>query len=132
MQNLALILAVGAGGMLGAITRFLLSESMNRMLPRVWIPAGTLAVNLVGCLLIGYCLERWLSASPEPSLRLRLFVTVGFLGGLTTFSTFAFETYEYLAQSSYWQAGLNVLVQVLFGLGAVALGIRLAQTGAAS
>ena len=88
-------------------------------------PYGTLVVNLIGCLLIGF-LSQWVGTRGFLSPETRLFIFMGLLGGFTTFSTFSNET------MNLWQAGAsaaalaNVAVHVLLGLGAAWLGHVLA------
>jgi fluoride exporter len=81
-------LAVAIGGMLGCLVRWLLAMVLNRYFPTV--PPGTLAANLVGCYIIGMALAFFLTY-PNFAPEWRLFVTTGFCGGLTTFSTFSAE-----------------------------------------
>ena len=115
------ILWVGFGGFLGSIGRYLLSEYVQHLLRNTGFPYGTLAVNLIGCLFIGF-LSQWAATRGFLSPDARLFVFVGLLGGFTTFSTFGNET------MNLWQAGAsaaacaNVVVHVILGLGAAWLG----------
>jgi len=92
------LLAVGLGAALGAWLRWLLAILLNPVLPT--LPLGTLAANIVGGYLIGIAVEYFtqhLGMAPE----LRLFVVTGFLGGLTTFSTFSAEAVALLARNQY-------------------------------
>jgi len=93
-------LAVGAGACLGAWGRHALGIALNPLLRP--LPLGTLAANLIGGFIMGIvmaCLLRMPAMSPE----LRLFITTGFLGGLTTFSAFSGETTElFLRQQHLW------------------------------
>lgn len=89
MSILGNMLAVGIGAALGAIARWLLGLWLNSF--SASLPWGTLAANLVGAYLIGVALGCFL-IFPETPGWLRLLVTTGFLGGLTTFSTFSAET----------------------------------------
>jgi CrcB protein len=81
------MLAVAVGGMLGCLMRWLLALLLNRYFT---IPPGTLAANLIGCYVIGVGLAVF-AMNPAIPLEWRLFVTTGFCGGLTTFSTFSAE-----------------------------------------
>lgn len=98
-------LAVGVGAAVGAWMRWWLSIVLNPVLPS--LPLGTLAANLVGGYLMGLALailEHSQTLSPE----LRLLVTTGFLGGLTTFSAFSGEATALLMQQQYaWLAALT-------------------------
>jgi len=114
------LLAVGAGGFVGAIARYGLSGLVYRWFGESF-PVGTLAVNLLGCLVIGL-----LSALSEDrqalSAHARLFVMIGLLGSFTTFSTFGYETVELLRSGSVKLALLNAVGSVVLGLAAVILG----------
>jgi CrcB protein len=81
-------LAVAVGGVLGCLMRWFLALILNRFFPT--IPPGTLAANLIGCYVIGMALAVF-ALNPAIPLEWRLFVTTGFCGGLTTFSTFSAE-----------------------------------------
>src|SRR5271170_4799661 len=80
--------AVAVGGMLGCLLRWVLAMLLNRYFPAV--PPGTLAANLIGCYIIGVALA-FFTQYPAFAPEWRLFVTTGFCGGLTTFSTFSAE-----------------------------------------
>lgn len=82
------VLAIGVGAALGAVLRWLLGLWMNAWLPEV--PPGTLAANVVGGYLIGLAVVFFAQHVQVPA-EWRLFVITGFLGGLTTFSTFSAE-----------------------------------------
>jgi len=82
------MVAVGCGGMLGSMLRWALAFTLNRYFPT--IPPGTLAANLIGCYVIGMGIALF-TANPAIPFEWRLFVTTGFCGGLTTFSTFSAE-----------------------------------------
>ena len=101
------LLAVAVGGMAGCLARWFLALFLNRYFPN--IPPGTLAANLIGCYVIGVALAVF-AANPAIPLEWRLFVTTGFCGGLTTFSTFSAEVVLLL------QSG-----RTAWALGAVAL-----------
>jgi CrcB protein len=101
------IAAVAVGGALGCLLRFYLAIFFNRYFPA--IPPGTLAANLIGCYVIGIAIA-FFALSPSVTPEWRLFVTTGFCGGLTTFSTFSVEVVTLL------QSG-----RMTFALGAVAL-----------
>ncbi len=113
------------GGSLGAALRY----AVNLLAVRFWgsgFPWGTLAVNLAGCLLIGLIFglaERAAWVSPS----MRLFFVTGFLGALTTFSSFAIETVNTASTGSLALATTNVLANNIFGLALVIAGLRLAR-----
>ena len=108
-------MAVGAGGFFGAISRYLLSVSVDEYLKPEQFPLGIALTNMVGCLLIGFFagyfeLKGWMN------VELRLFLFVGFLGGFTTFSTFANDTFLLGREGEFFTALLNAGGQVLLGL----------------
>ena len=105
------LISVGAGAALGAWLRWGLSLVLNPIVPM--LPLGTLSANLVGGYLIGLVLgyiDHFQALSPEA----RLFVTTGFLGGLTTFSTFSGEVSSLLLRGEYVWAGAAIAAN-LFG-----------------
>jgi len=103
--NAAGFLAVGAGAVLGAWLRWGLGVAMNAIVPT--LPLGTLAANLVGGYLIGIAVECVLQLHLV-SAEWRLFIITGFLGGLTTFSTFSAEAVELMAQQRYGWAAAHI------------------------
>jgi CrcB protein len=117
------ILIVGFGGGFGAICRFAIAWGCQRFLTLA-APIGTLIANVTGCFLIGLLIG---SGKADQSDTARLLLGVGFLGGLTTFSTFGAETIAHLHQGHYVAAGGNVALNVVLGLLAVALGIALGK-----
>ncbi|HEY6838477.1 MAG TPA: fluoride efflux transporter CrcB [Geobacteraceae bacterium] len=108
-------------GALGCLTRYWLSGWVYTVVGRSF-PYGTLAVNVVGAYLIGLIMEFSLrSTLVSPTLRIGL--TIGFLGGLTTFSTFSYETFRLLEEGDFLFAVVNVLVSVVVCLAFTWLGI---------
>lgn len=105
----ASILAVAVGGALGCLLRWALGLSLNALFPAV--PPGTLAANLVGGYLIGLALA-WFATRPELPPQWRLFIVTGFLGGLTTFSSFSGEVVALLRDGRTGLAGAAVLLHV--------------------
>tara|TARA_B100000029_G_scaffold513456_1_gene613134 strand:+ start:693 stop:1070 length:378 start_codon:yes stop_codon:yes gene_type:complete len=122
MQHL---LAVGLGGFLGAIARHLLGGYVQARADSSF-PWGTLAVNVLGCLLIGALLG-WIQAREQFSDTTRLFLVTGILGSLTTFSTFGHETIDLVRQGSASAAVGNIALHVVAGLLAVAAGLGLSR-----
>lgn len=117
------VLAIGAGAALGAVLRWLLGLWLNALLPA--IPPGTLAANLIGGYLIGMAMivfAHHVQLPPE----LRLFVITGFLGGLTTFSTFSAEVMRLLQDGRLAWALAAISVHVLGSLLATGAGIATA------
>jgi CrcB protein len=119
------ILLVAAGGAIGSAVRYWLSGVVQSSVP-TFFPTGTIAVNLIGCLVVGFL--GGLVARPEGlALNARLFFVVGVCGGFTTFSAFGFETLTLLNDGQIWPAGLNVGVQLIGGLVAAWAGMALAK-----
>lgn len=119
-----MLLMVASGGALGAVARYVASGWVQD-LAGGFFPWGTFAVNVSGSLLLGFFLV-WLQgtlASPET----RQFISIGFLGGFTTFSTFSFEAVAMLRDGEWWRAGGYVLGSVTLGLMAVLVGGLLAS-----
>ncbi len=116
--------AIGLGGAVGCWLRWGLGFLLNPLFPT--LPLGTLAANLTGGLLMGCALglfSHFQALSPE----LRLFVMTGFLGGLTTFSTFSAEATTLLLRQQYlWFSG-HVLVHVTGSLAMTILGLTLTR-----
>ena len=104
-------IAVGVGAAFGAWLRWALSHSLNPMMPQV--PLGTLAANLGGGFAIGAAIA-YLGAHDELSPAWRLFIVTGFLGGLTTFSTFSAESMMLLQEGRAGWALLHAALH-LFG-----------------
>lgn len=116
--------AVGVGAALGAWLRWGLGILLNSFLPV--LPLGTLAANLVGGYLIGVSMGVFaLTATLSPEVR--LFVTTGLLGGLTTFSTFSAEAVTLIARGQYGWATTHVLLHLIGSLAMTGLGILTIQ-----
>jgi CrcB protein len=116
--------AVGAGAMLGAWLRWALSLGLNTLLPN--LPLGTLTANLVGGFLIGVAVELF-TLHPVLAPEIRLFVITGFLGGLTTFSTFSAETVGLLQRGQYGWAFTLIGTHLLGSLAMTLVGIALVR-----
>ena len=113
-------LAVGIGGALGCWLRWVLGIAFNPLFPNMLM--GTLAANLTGGYLIGVAIEYFTHHDSLPP-ELRLFVIVGFLGGLTTFSSFSAEAVELLADNRLGWAFVMVASHLLGSLAMTWLGI---------
>lgn len=110
------IICVGVGSFIGGVLRYLVSAWMLKMLDPAF-PYGTLAINVLGCLLMGF-LAGLAEARLIFTMDARLFLIVGIVGGFTTFSAFAWETFS-LARSTQGIAALNIALQLLLGFLAV-------------
>lgn len=106
------ILAIGSGGFLGAVTRAYLNGQINHHFPHS-LPYGTLGVNLIGSFIIGM-LFAYFSYTTLFSVHVKSFLTTGFLGALTTYSTFAMETVFLLSGGQIIMAATNMALN-LFG-----------------
>jgi CrcB protein len=119
------VLAIAAGGALGAILRFAISNATHMFLGRGF-PYGTLMVNIIGCLGMGILyvvfLER-LTLGPE----WRAAIQVGLLGALTTFSTFSMETLLLIQGGEAQKAALNIFLSVILCLAATWAGMLMGR-----
>jgi len=118
-------LLVFLGGGIGSGLRYLISKTLNPFTSNFFI--GTFGVNILGCLIIGIILG--LSAkSTALSNNTVLFITIGFCGGFTTFSSFALENYGMLREGQITSFLLYTLSSILVGILAVVLGLWLSKT----
>ncbi|REK23955.1 MAG: fluoride efflux transporter CrcB [Planctomycetota bacterium] len=120
-MRFSILLAIALAGALGALVRYAVMEWTVRL----WGSSlfyGTLAVNVAGCLLIGFLFHAKIGLSTE----LRLILGSGFLGALTTFSAFGMETFAAAREGRVEAAVANVAANLVLGLAAVALGYFLA------
>lgn len=115
------ILLVGAGGFIGSVLRYLVSGWVQQASRSVDFPFGTLAVNVIGCFIIGILAQLAESRGVFTS-ESRLFVFTGLLGGFTTFSSFGNETLNLARDSQLMNAFANVGANLVIGLFAVWLG----------
>jgi fluoride exporter len=113
------LLAIGVGAALGAILRFYLAVWLNALFPQV--PPGTLAANLVGGYLVGVAIAFFIGHPGVPP-EWRLFVITGFLGGLTTFSTFSAEVTALLQGGRLLWAMIAIAAHVIGSLVMTLLG----------
>ena len=114
-------LAVGGGAAIGAWVRWGLGAALNASM----LPMGTLVANLGGGLLMGMAMAYFMNAAADNTLR--LLVMTGFLGGLTTFSAFSAEAFNFLHKQQYaWAAG-HILSHVVGSLLMTAIGFMLIQ-----
>ncbi|OGU33481.1 MAG: hypothetical protein A2057_05950 [Ignavibacteria bacterium GWA2_35_9] len=113
-------LIVSIGAAIGGVSRYWLSNLAYKYFPAIF-PYGTLIVNIVGSFLLGLIIFVF----DEKELlnnQLKIFLTIGFCGGFTTFSTFSLETFNLIRDSEYFLASINVILSIVFCL----LGVFLA------
>jgi len=119
------ILIVGVGGFIGASSRYIISNLSIKLFGDSF-PYGTLFVNVLGGFLIGFIMEASVRTWPI-SPNVRTFLTTGILGGLTTFSTFSYETISMLSVGNYLMGGMNAGLNLFLSLFFAWLGKLLAQ-----
>jgi CrcB protein len=119
------LLAIAAGGAIGASLRWLLAGSIQRMAGGPF-PWGTFVVNVLGSFLLGFLFVYLIERSSVGEL-MRLALTIGLLGAFTTFSTFSFESLRLIQSGALLLAVSNVLGQVIVCLMMTWLGVQLAR-----
>ncbi|NUQ34291.1 MAG: CrcB family protein, partial [Planctomycetaceae bacterium] len=121
------ILYIALGGALGALSRAGVSHALADTTIEQRFPLATMLVNLAGCFLIGLVMTFVANTLDDATGRMvHALVCTGFLGGLTTFSTFAWQTNQ-LTSSAFWLAALNVGISVVLGVLLVAAGSGVAN-----
>ena len=116
---------IAAGSALGGVSRYLLGGLIQRA-GDTGFPLGTLVVNITGSFLLGLFL-RYAVDTPTITPEWRAFLTVGFCGGYTTFSTFSYETVALLEDGEWTRAGLYVGLSLFVALAATLLGFAVAR-----
>jgi CrcB protein len=119
------LLAIAAGGGVGALLRYWVSTGTHALLGRGF-PYGTLTVNVLGSLLMGF-LYVWLLDRVVTGPVVRAFLLIGLLGGFTTFSTFSIESLNLIEAGQMMKALANVLLSVTVCLTAAGLGVLIAR-----
>ena len=114
------LLAIAIGGALGSAARYLLSTFVLRVSGTLF-PLGTFLVNVVGCLVFG-AIAGATSQRLQISPTVRLFLLTGILGGFTTFSSYAFESFVLVRDGQFAWAAINVVGQVVAGLAGMWVG----------
>ena len=117
--------AVAAGAVLGAWLRWFLAGELNAVQPH--LPLGTLLANVGGGLVIGFAIA-WLAANPQVDPNIRLFLVTGFLGALTTFSSFSAESLQLLHSGRYGWALAHSAAHLFGSLAAAAGGFAAYQS----
>lgn len=117
------------GGGLGAVSRYGLASAVQLMVQNTRLqrlPVGVFACNMLGCFLIGCAIGYFTSRGNTPPTWIHPFAVTGFLGGFTTFSTFALDNHKLLSDSPS-HAGLNIAASIIGSMIAVWLGFKIAQ-----
>jgi CrcB protein len=117
------IVFVGLGGFIGAVSRYILSRFINNYFPN--FPIGTLFVNIIGSFILGFILYS-VAFSKNLSPELRNFAAIGLIGGFTTMSSFAYESFRLLEINQVLLFALNIIFNVLLSIAAVYAGKELA------
>jgi len=120
------VLFIAVCGACGCLTRYFLAGWVYRAIGGAF-PSGTFAVNILGAFIIGFLMEFSMRSTLIPP-QLRIGLTIGFLGGLTTFSTFSYETFRLLEEGEFFIASANILASVLVCLVCTWLGILAAKS----
>jgi CrcB protein len=118
-------LAISLGAIVGANARYWMSRSALRLLGPVF-PYGTLAINVLGSFVLGFFLV-WTTYRGTVDPRWRLLIAVGFCGGFTTFSSYAFESMALMEQGQWLLVATNIVSNNLLSLTAVLAGMALAR-----
>ena len=113
-MNILNIFLIAIGGALGSVARYLISTFVLRTTGTLF-PLGTFVVNVIGCLMFG-AIAGAASQRVQLAPALRLFLLTGILGGFTTFSSYAFESFTLVRDGQFLWASLNVAGQVIAGL----------------
>ena len=125
-SSLGQVAAIGIGGALGSVLRYELSAWVQALATRGF-PYGTLVVNVLGCLLMGFLFVVFSDRLGANAIW-RVGLLVGVLGGFTTFSSFSMETFNLIEQGAILQAVANVVASVLLCLAATWLGVVVARS----
>jgi len=110
------VLLIGIGGFAGAISRYLISRYLNNLISI--FPLGTLTVNVAGSFVLGFVMYSIASGKTIP-VEIRDLITIGFIGALTTMSTFSYETFRLMELNELFYSFLNFILNTALCLGAV-------------
>ena len=116
-------LIIGLGGFIGTILRFLLSSSIEKSFATSF-PIGTILVNLIGCFLIGL-LSGYFTQKLGDQTQLFFFLTIGVLGGFTTFSAIAIDSQVFIENGEYLKMLTYISVQAILGIALCLIGYNI-------
>jgi CrcB protein len=119
------VLAIAAGGAVGSVLRFWMSTWVHSFAGRSF-PYGTLTVNVVGCLAMGFLFVLFIDRLSDNNV-LRAGILIGVLGGFTTFSSFSIETLNLIEQGAWFKAAANMTGSLLLCVGATWIGVILGR-----
>ena len=117
-------IAIFIGGGLGATGRYLTTLACSKIC--ACFPLGTLSVNIIGSFIMGFCFLKKKKKISVPN-EFKLFLTVGFCGGLTTFSTFSLDVWNMFFAGEFLKAALYILLSIILSLGALFAGVMVAK-----
>lgn len=119
------LLPIAAGGAVGSLLRFLMSNWVHLVAGRSF-PYGTLVVNVLGCLIMGFLFVLFIDRLTDNPV-LRAGILIGVLGGFTTFSSFSIETFNLIEQGSWAKAMVNMGASLMLCVGATWIGVILGR-----
>jgi CrcB protein len=122
---MGMVLAIAAGGAVGSVARYGTMVWLGRWLG-TGFPYGTLAVNVIGGFVMGALIEA-MALAWSPSETLRVFLTVGILGGFTTFSTFSLDAWYLIQRGDVALAALYIVASVILSIGGLVAGLYLTR-----
>ena len=124
-MNIQFVLAVAAGGALGAVVRYLVAIGSGRAFGTDF-PWGTLIINVTGSFLIG-AFTAFFATKWNLSQAMRIFLTVGICGGYTTFSTFSLDAWYLIERGQTWASGAYMIASVALSVGALIAALHLVR-----